>query len=168
MRSQDIVILLKKISSDRLLKTNKQIADELSISASEVSEALERCRIAKLVSNDKKRVNTLALEEFLFHGLKYVYPVEPLSLTRGIPTAVSAPPLNEKISCSEEKYVWPDPNGDYRGFAITPLYKTVPQSAVIDLNLYKLLALVDVMRFGRPREIQLAQVELKKLFNEYA
>ncbi|MDE6076148.1 MAG: hypothetical protein K2G29_00295, partial [Muribaculaceae bacterium] len=62
MRPQDIVILLKKVTLAGRGVTNAQIAKELSISASEVSEALERCRIAHLVDNLKQRVNILALK----------------------------------------------------------------------------------------------------------
>lgn len=47
--------------------TNAQIAKELGISASEVSEALERCRIARVIDNLKQRVNILALKEFMVH-----------------------------------------------------------------------------------------------------
>ena len=45
MRPQDIVILMKLMSTKGKDVTNKQIASELGLSASEVSEALERCRI---------------------------------------------------------------------------------------------------------------------------
>ena len=77
MRPQDIVILLKKVTLAGRGMTNAQIAKELGISASEVSEALERCRIARLIDNLKQRVNILALKEFMVHGLKYVFPVQP-------------------------------------------------------------------------------------------
>lgn len=73
MRPQDIVILLKKVTLTGRGMTNAQIAKELGISASEVSEALERCRIARLIDNRKQRVNILALKEFMVHGLKYVF-----------------------------------------------------------------------------------------------
>lgn len=53
MRPQDIVILLKKVTPTGRSMTNAMIAKELGISASEVSEALERCRIARLVDNLK-------------------------------------------------------------------------------------------------------------------
>ena len=89
MRPQDIVILLKKVTLAGQGMTNAQIAKELGISASEVSEALERCRIARLIDNLKQRVNILALKEFLIHGLKYVFPVQPQSKVRGIATAIS-------------------------------------------------------------------------------
>ena len=65
MRPQDVVILLKKTTKDGKNLLNKDIATSLKISPSEVSEALERCRIAKLVDRNKQKVNIMALEEFL-------------------------------------------------------------------------------------------------------
>lgn len=167
MRPQDIVILLKKVTKNGRVLLNGQIAKELGISASEVSEALARCRIARLVDTTKQRVNILALEEFLVHGLKYVFPVQPQSVVRGVATAISAPPMKEKIVGGSEQYVWPDAKGDMRGAAITPLYKTVPTAVAEDDMLYKLLALVDTLRIGRAREVEIAKAELNSILAEY-
>ena len=167
MRPQDIVILLKKVTLAGRCMTNAQIAKELSISASEVSEALERCRIAHLVDNLKQRVNILALKEFLVHGLKYVFPVQPQAKVRGIATAISASPMNEKILSDKDVYVWPDSKGNIRGEAITPLYRTVPEAVRIDPMLHSLLAIADIFRIGRTREVELAKVELDAIFNTY-
>lgn len=167
MRPQDIVILLKKITKNGRTLLNGQVAKELGISASEVSEALERCRIAKLVDNSKSRVNILALEEFLLHGLKYVYPAQPQVIVRGIATAISASPMKEKIISNNEQYVWPDAKGNMRGAAITPLYKTVTTAVKTDEMLYHLLALADTLRIGRAREVEIAKVELRNIFSDY-
>lgn len=167
MRPQDIVILMKLISTKGEVITNKQIASELGISASEVSEALERSRVARLVDESKKRVNTLALEEFLVHGLKYIFPVIPMRRTRGIATGISASPIKEKISDSSEIFVWPDPKGNMRGYAITPLYRTVPQAIQSDSKLYELLVIGDTLRLGRPREVEIAKKELNRIIQEY-
>jgi len=167
MRPQDIVILLKKITDKGNGLLNGQVAKELGISPSEVSEALERCRIARLVDANKQRVNILALEEFLVHGLKYVFPVQPQGIVRGIATATSASPMKEKIVSGQEQYVWPAAKGNMRGAAITPLYKTVPVAVAEDDMLYKLLALVDTLRIGRAREVEIAIVELKSILAGY-
>lgn len=167
MRPQDIVILLKKVTLTGRDMTNARIAKELGISASEVSESLERCRIARLVDNLKQRVNILALREFMIHGLKYVFPVQPQAKVRGVATAISAPPMSNKIFSDNDVYVWPDPNGNIRGEAITPLYRTVPAAVKIDPMLHGLLALADVFRIGRPREVELAKVELDSILSTY-
>lgn len=167
MRPQDIVILLKKVTSAGRGMTNAQIAKELGISASEVSEALERCRMARLIDNLKQRVNILALKEFMIHGLKYVFPAQPQAKVRGVATAISAPPMNDKILSDSDVYVWPDAKGTIRGEAITPLYHTVPAAVKIDPMLHSLLAIADIFRIGRAREVELAKVELDSILSTY-
>lgn len=58
--------------------------------------------------------------------------------------------------------VWPYSRGIHKGFAITPLYRTVPEIVQNDEELHQLLAIVDCLRMGKRREVELAQVELKK------
>jgi len=163
MRPQDVVILLKlsTIKSDKWRV--QDIAASLQISASEVTESLQRSNQARLVSDNKRTLYTVSLLEFLVYGLKYVFPAVPGSVVRGIPTAHSAPPLNQTIvASSTDNYVWADSKGNMRGQAIVPLYKTVPKIALEDQALYELLALVDAIRVGKAREVKIAIEELKK------
>lgn len=155
------------ISSKGKGLTNKQMAEELKISASEFSEALERCREARLVDNSKSLVNTLALEEFLIHGIKYVFPISPQAKVRGILTSVSAPFFKNKVEQGNDLYVWKSPKGTTRGEEIKPLYKTVPDASMEDSKLYELLTLIDVLRMGKVREIEMAKEELNRTFIEY-
>ena len=167
MRPQDIVILLKKVTLTGRSMTNALIAKELGISASEVSEALERCKMARLIDSTKQRVNILALKEFMIHGLKYVFPVQPQAKVRGVATAISAPPMKEKILSGRDVYVWPDAQGDMRGEAITPLYRTVPAAVRIDPMLHSLLAIADIFRIGRTREVEIAKEVLDSILSTY-
>ena len=162
MRPQDIVVLLKIISMQNQEWRNIDVATALNLSPSEVSEALNRSKIAKLIDVKKKRVNPNAFKEFLIYGLKYVFPVEPGAIVRGIPTAHSAPPISEHISQSEDIYVWPYAKGTKRGQAIEPLYKTIPEVAQRDKSFYALLVITDTLRVGRAREIKIAIEELEK------
>lgn len=164
MRPQDLVILLKIIAKGEEGWLMKDIAHELGISNSEVSESLNRSVIARLISNDKKTVMKLALLEFLKYGLKYVYPQRPSGLVRGVVTAHSAAPLVDFIH-SDEVYVWPYAKGKDRGFSIEPLYNNVPEAALKDRLLHELLALVDAIRIGNVREQKIAILELEKHFN---
>ena len=167
MRPQDIIILLKLISSKNKGLSNKEMAEELKISASEFSEALERCKQAHLIDSTKSFVNTLALEEFLIHGIKYVFPVVKQSKIRGIATSISAPLFKNRIMQGQDLYVWKFPTGEIRGEEIKPLYKTVPEASINDPKLYELLVITDVLRMGKAREIDIAKEELKKRFTEY-
>ena len=95
------------------------------------------------------------LLDFLRSGLPYVFPQQPGSIVRGVPTAHSAPPLSLKISGSES-YVWPSAKGTARGQAIEPLYSGAIDAALEDEEFHQLLALVDALRVGRVRERDLA------------
>lgn len=55
MRPQDIVILLKIIAKEGESWHNKDLSEELFISASEVSESLRRSGIAGLIDMEKKK-----------------------------------------------------------------------------------------------------------------
>lgn len=168
MKPQDIVVLLKMVALKRELWTSARLAGELKISASEVSGALERCRIAKLVDNTKRKVNVLALEDFLVHGLKYVYPPQPGAVVRGVATSFSAEPIKSKVRQGSDSFVWPYKYGSDRGQSVEPLYRTVPEVCLKDSLLYELLVIADTLRMGRVREIEIAINELKKRLNDYA
>ena len=155
MRPQDIVILLKIISKRKKKWLMKNLADELKISASEISESLNRSLTAGLLGKDKKKVNKLALMDFLKYGFKYVFPQKPGALARGIGTAHSAPPLNSEI-VSNEHYVWPFATGKLKGQAIEPLHPNVPFACLNDSSFYQLMSLTDALRVGKVREQQIA------------
>ncbi|MCK4746293.1 MAG: hypothetical protein KAT15_04630 [Bacteroidales bacterium] len=161
MRPQDIVILLKIIAIKNDDWRNADLAQSLQISPSEISEALNRCKIGGLMDSKKRKIHLNSFREFLVYGLKYVFPVIPGPLVRGIPTAHSAPPLNIHIA-SDEYYVWPFALGHFRGQSIEPLYITVPAVVNDDPQFYELIALVDAIRVGRAREYKIAVEELQK------
>jgi len=164
MRPQDIVILLKIVAVGNNVWRNSDLANSLQISASEVSEALNRCKIAKLIDSKKRKVHINSFKEFLIYGLKYVFPAEPGAIVRGVPTAHSAYPVNEHIVSGSEMYVWPYAKGNQRGQAIKPLYKTLPAAVQKDKLFYELLVITDTIRVGRVREINVAIEELEKRF----
>jgi len=164
MRPQDIFILLKiAISKEKLFQ--KQIAHDLQLSPSEVSESLKRSTISGLISSRNQKVKIRTFYEFLIYGLPYIFPAIPGSMVKGIPTAASAPPLN-KIFSNDIAYVWSTNNATNIGIAIEPLYPTVPEAAKKDMDLYEVLALVDAIRIGHTREkkeaIKLLKIHLNK------
>lgn len=162
MRPQDIVVLCKLLSlKDSPEWRHIDLARELGLSQSEITESLERSRIAGLVDPSKRKPIKTTLLDFLLHGLKYVFPTEPGKICRGIPTAHSAKPLKGKIVSGEDVYVWPSEDGNVRGQEIKPLFKSVPYAVQKDQTLYELLALIDAIRVGKTREQKLAMEELK-------
>lgn len=168
MKEQDLVILLKKLTSNGRGLSVRKLAEELGMSASCVSESLERSKQAQLIDRNKKRVNILSLQEFLIHGVAYVFPVQAGRIGRGIPAYVSASPLKEQIAANADTYVWHHVRGTARGQLIEPLYPSVPEAVQRDEELYELLVLVDALRMGRAREKEIAVNELNKRFERYA
>jgi len=161
MRPHDIAVLLKIACKKETRWMMKDLSIELNISASEISESLNRSAIAGLIAKDKRRLMKLAILDFLEHGLRYVYPQQPGARVRGIPTAHSAAPLNREI-VSNEPYVWPYGEGTVRGESIEPLYPKLPEACLKDPQFYEYMALCDALRVGRARERNIAKEILKK------
>ncbi|MDP2806658.1 MAG: hypothetical protein Q8O74_00805 [bacterium] len=161
MRPHDIVVLLKISVKGEQSWLMKDLAVELGISASEVSESLNRSMLAGLLAADKKKLMRSALLKFLKYGIRYVYPQKPGAIVRGVPTAHSTAPLKKHI-ISDEKFVWSYAEGRVRGQNIEPLHPSVPKACLQDNKLHELLALVDALRVGKSREQNIAIEELEK------
>lgn len=169
MKPQDIVVVLKLLVTYGRHVPYADLAKELHLSTSEVHAAIQRSQKVGLLSPDTHTVIIAALEEFLVHGLRYVFPVEPGIMTRGMATGSGATPMADEFSSdSAEIPVWPDPEGTLRGVSLTPLYRAVPAAAKEDARLYRLLAIVDSLRSGRARERKLAEELLHKEIEGYA
>ncbi len=162
LKPQDIFILLKLVSLGKTPWSYASLAQDLYMSTSEVHAGMRRAVAAHLMGSQRGLLLKKSFEEFIIHGIKYAFPPDHGSLTRGIPTSYAAPPLKDVISQpTEPPPVWPDPEGTVRGYEFSPLYKSVPKAALKDIKLYELLALVDAIRDGRTRERKIAITELK-------
>ena len=161
MKPQDILVLLKICIMAEDKWSIASLAESIAISASEVHAAINRLESSALLFSRKP--DFASVEEFVVHGLKYVYPPVIGKVCMGIPTAHSAPPLsNLVISDKTDMLVWPCEFGTARGQSLKPLYSSVPSAVKIDSKLHELLALVDAIRAGRAREKEIAINELKK------
>jgi len=171
LRGQDIAVILKIVSQEDDRLSFATLAVELSMSPSEVHQAVKRSTKCGLMNVDAsvrgshlKTVNRQALLEFLVHGLKYVFPAELGPETRGVPTCLHAPGLRSLLSGQGNPTpVWPWPQGTVRGYELKPLYRSVPAAALADPNLHKLLALADAIRAGRARERAIAADRLTSI-----
>jgi len=167
LKPQDLLVVLK-IAVSRRVFTYAGLADELAISASEVHASLRRAQVARLVggtSTDDMNPIRPALHEFVLHGVKYAFPAVLGAPTRGMPTAYAGPSLRVMLTQAEElPPVWPHPGGAVRGYALYPLYPSVPSASEKDPALYEALSLVDAIRIGAARERELAgKMLLEKL-----
>lgn len=165
MRPQDIVILLKIVALGSRDWYFKDLAEQLNISNSEITESLNRSKIAGLLQDDKRSICKDELLEFLVYGLSYVFPIIPGSPTLGMPTAYSAPVLNRDFVV-DDPYVWPKKRASKRGVAIRPLYRTVPQASENDERLYELLSLADALRINNGND-QVVELLVSRIRNGF-
>jgi hypothetical protein len=169
LKPQDVYVALKIVAAKSIRAPYSQLAVELAMSPSEVHASVQRAQSSHLLHGPrlKNRPNFSALEEFLLHGIKYMFPPERGGLTRGIPTSYAAAPLRRIIAQGNEPIpVWPYEEGKRRGIAFEPLYKTAPIAALHDPAFYEYLALVDALRDGRVRERKTAGEELCRRLRE--
>lgn len=183
LKPQDIVILLKicsmlALKPDSILFQNK-LAMYLCMSTSEVNAGINRLHLSGLLGRTYRVVGKkekeifvpikAACEECLIYGVKYFIPVQLGAYTRGIATSYAAPIFEKHISLGEDPIpVWPYAEGDVRGLALEPLYRSVPDSIVqySDKLFYELLVLVDTIRSGRARERNIAITLLKERIHD--
>lgn len=162
MKAQDILVVLKILS--KLISSQswsqRDLSDELGISVGEINASLKRNKKSGFLDAEFVPVK-YAIKEFLLHGFKYCFPAEIGQPTRGIKTAYAAPFIADQFASEELPPVWPDPDGKERGIEFKPLYKSVPFAIKNDPQLYRFLVLLDILRSGRKREINLAQELLK-------
>lgn len=169
--------------------TQKELATYLCMSTSEVNAGIKRLILAGLlgyVNYGGYNVNQMgfgvagyyggqhanmllpikaACEECLISAVKYFFPVQLGAYTRGIATSYAAPVFEKHILIGDDPIpVWPDAEGDQRGLALEPLYRSVPRSLAQfpDPIFYELLVLVDAIRSGRARERNIAIKLLKE------
>jgi hypothetical protein len=161
LKPQDVVVLVHLVLHGEGW-TYPTVAAALGMSSSETHAALKRASASGLYDEVRRVPRKRELMELIEHGLRYVFPVDRGSISRGRPTAYGAPPLRDRIRLPEGEPmpVWPDPEGDARGEAWSPLYPSVPKAARSDQKLYEALALIDAVRGGRARERALAINEL--------
>jgi hypothetical protein len=170
LKPQDICVLLKIVALEGTPWSYSQLAYELGMSASEVHAGVKRAAEASLMRLEEGwgTPDPEALEELLVHGLKYVFAPVRGGLARGTPTSFAAPGLSALpglgtllARSDEPPPVWPDEEGEVRGYEFSPLYKSVPFAARRDAKLYELLALVDAIRGGSTEEREAATRELR-------
>lgn len=170
LKPQDILVLLKLVSIENEAWSYNRLAVSLGMSPAEVHAGVNRALAAQLASSLESRVrpNIRNLEEFLIHGLRYVFVPDRGEHTRGMPTMGAAAPLADHFTTAHDvSPVWPDAEGAVRGFAFSPLYRSVPQAARRDSRLYELLVLVDALRGGNARERVLAIDEIQRRLRNY-
>jgi predicted nucleotidyltransferase len=163
LKPQDILFLLKLVAIGKKPWSFNQLALELGMSASEVHAAAQRAVTANLALREGGKIlpQLQNLEEFLLHGLQYVFVPERGAVTYGMPTGHAGLPIKSEFESGQGlPPVWPFSEGSVLGESFTPLYKSVPIAARNDAVLYELLVLVDAIRGGCTNERNWASKEL--------
>lgn len=168
LKGQDILVLLRLLEEGPGW-TMRSLGSALDLDPAGIHRALQRLEEARLVDARRQQVNRSNAEEFLIHGLKYVFPIHQGGLVRGRPTAWAAPPLSEELAAVDEPPpVWPDPKGEVRGVALEPLHDNAPSAAAKDPKLAERLALIDAIRLGDGRVRSLAAKALSESLRDGA
>ena len=161
LKKQDIVLFAKLLGSRAGGTSYAELGKCLFISPSEIHASCRRLMDSRLLSSTRTPIKEAALE-FFIHGLKYIFPPEYRPrLIRGIPTSYAAPVARGVFTDDAgPPPVWPSSSGSTRGQGVEPLYPSVVKFIEQDAELYALLALLDMIRMGKAREVQWAEQKL--------
>ncbi|MEZ9047669.1 MarR family transcriptional regulator [Vibrio splendidus] len=160
-------------SIDQVVDTEysaRSLEKSLGISKTQVNISFKRCESLGLIRRERSTghpiVNTKVLFNIIEHAIRYIFPITSGQLTRGIATSFGAPVLSSSLMTGGELIpVWSDSKGSTKGFMVEPLFKGVTIAVRKDPQMYAMLALIDAIRLGQPRERKLALEKLKVLFN---
>ena len=155
MKPEDLLILLKLASSPDANASVRELERELAISKSVASRSLRRLEANGLVKQDgaERRLDRLALRDFLVHGVRWVSPARVGDFELGLPTAHAAPSLADKLRGDDDPVVMPLAHGPMRGRAVPPIHPNAPAAAQRDAKLHRLLAIVEAL--GRALLVEL-------------
>jgi hypothetical protein len=167
LKPHDLYVLLALLSRTEGDAGYTALAEQTGLAISAVHAALKRAAASRLLMFDARRpvLLKLQLQEFVLHGAKYAFAPVWGTLTRGVPTAHGAAPLNGVIAPSSDPVpVWAHADGAVRGLSLAPLYPLAPDAALRDPRLHAVLALFDAIRCGQAREREAAQKLLAPYF----
>ena len=161
LKPQDTLLVLKywSLKQDGQESSVRGIAESIGISASEVSKGAKRLVASHLVAerNGSVFAESGALVEWLCYGVRYAYPLESIGYGRGMATSWNCPVLISEIVPPIPPLVWPVSGGDIEGALIRPVHESIPFASSRDEKLYHAFSLVDAIRGGKPRELDIAR-----------
>lgn len=163
LRPFDIAVALRLVlvPEDRY----EPLAVALATSTSAVHRSVARLQHAGLCGPGSRTVQAPNLQEFLVHGARFAFPAVHGPERVGLPTAGAHPDLAAVFGGDEpvRALVWPMEGGGVRGETLVPLFNGLTKVASRDARLHKMLACVDGIRVGSPRQRKAAADLLEHL-----
>ena len=165
MKNQDIVVLAVLMKGSTKQLSYQAISKAAKVSVSEAYASVKRLQECDLLNSDRN-IRKRNAEEFLLHGLRYMFPIKSTGeLVYGMPTSYAAPVSANAFAVSGNVPVWRSPKGKVLGRCCEPIYPTAPDAAAEDPALYDRLAVIDMLRGGRLRERKFAEQKIKELMS---
>ncbi len=184
MKPQDTLILLQYIAINSFINNGegvkkgetepwevkisyRYVSTECGVSVGEVSKAVNRLAKVKMlsISKDGVLVNKHNLTEWMLYGAKYAYSVEKEGYGRGFPTAWNCNLIESEMVIPEVGVAWATDyrnDSDIKAELISPIYPSVPYASAKYHYIHKALALLDILRIGSRREVNIAERLLKE------
>lgn len=167
LKSQDSLLALKywSLQQSNEAASVRGIAESIGISPSEISKGSKRLIASRLVVERSGRIfaESGALLEWLCFGVRYAYPVEIVGYGRGMATSWNCPILDSDMTPPSPPLVWPVPGGEIEGVLVKPFHESIPMAASHDALLYRAMSLIEAIRGGKPRELDIARALITKL-----
>ena len=147
--------------------TYRELSEFVGLSLGEVHNSVARLRGARLIGTGFPLNRSGALE-FLIYGVPYSFPAtfSPSVFGPGIAGVLTgARMLGLKAEKpGDKRVVWPCDQGTDQGIGLAPLSQAFVRMAALNPELHRLLAMVDVLRIGKPRETKAARELLQRHF----
>lgn len=168
LRPFDIAVALRLVlvPEDRY----EPLAVALATSTSAVHRSVARLQHAGLCGAGSRTVQESSLQEFLAHGARFAFPAVHGPERLGLPTAGAHPELAALFDGEEpvRALVWPTEGGTVRAETLVPLFNGLTKVVSRDARLHRMLACVDGIRVGSPRQRRIAAERLEHLITTRA
>ena len=167
LRPQDVLVACKLLVIGRVDWTFASLAESVGMASSAVYVSVTRSRISGLLSPSGDRVCRPRLASLLTTSVPDVFFAQRGAIVAGVPTSTSAPCLAESfpVPGRQVAQVWPFPGArsPVTGESLLPIYQSVPLACQRDERLYRVMALLDVVRVGNAAEKKIAIDCLRKI-----
>lgn len=159
LKPVDIVVAIALTISEK--KSVQAVALATGLSTGETHNSFGRLTLSGLITRSGRTVAREQLLGFLHHGMSIAFPPLWLPSAPGVPTCLSGNQFAEHTETASA-VVWPMAEGSVRGRGLAPLYPNAVTLPSRNPALYRLVALLDVLRTGSVRQRSAASHELRQ------